>query len=536
MREQYFIVKEESFSVLSTDRKSISSYIVSEANDETYILPDDFVLPDEDFYAHVKDDRLTFADGFFDGVYLFEMATIDAEESHNMSVEVLARFMAYAEAKDEEKKEKAFLSFYKRVAVDDTIEYMEDILDDFHVLINKEKTLMKPYEELAFELMNAHHRGALKFAIYMMVFIPLNDDGYRFIEILGSCEELAYPVSVLFRHKREESDGNERLFRLAKRASGWGRVFYIYAMTTTTKAMKEWLISHALDEGQQRYLTSICEESSEMLLMLSTLTDNTNMNQRAIYRGAGRIIGFFITGEALSTPKHLNELIEQFVALSRDFCHTIEGYETLAEIYDYIYDDEYFSVEKQKSIGHAVQKIFYSERAKNIAREGLRDNSQVALRLGRHMGIDLWDDLFMFALSDDKFDDWFTLTLTEDIEQYSKLCAFAEGRMPLAYIGSGMGEELGLEGKYDAHMSLLFVIQGLKKFDKIFGIKLLLTALNSPVVNNRNMALGVVKAGECVPKVILGLLEENYDLELNEDALEIYEEIFLKNVCRKTYL
>ncbi|MDQ1325613.1 MAG: hypothetical protein QG564_737 [Campylobacterota bacterium] len=534
MREQYFRVKEESFEVLGANGRSIAAEILHYADDKTFVLPDTFEMPDKAFYEFTGDHgEIHFAPAFFDGVYLFEMARIDKDEAQEKARSVYRLFIDYAVAEEEAKRQEAYLTFYKRVSKDDTIEYMEEILQAFDQQLEKYPNLGEAYEKLAFELLNAHHRGALKFGIYMMLFVELSDKGYEFFEILGGCEELSYPISMLLRYRATESDNNERLFRLAKRTGGWARVFYIYSLNADNKEKREWLIAYGLDNGQERYLARMCEEKGEMHDILSMLKSSSDMYQRVLYNGAGKILQTFIDGKALSTPNHLKTLLIEYLRVSQSFCHNLSNFYLVAKIFDYFQDEaEDVSENEKTEVKENVIALFTKKRARSAIREGLKGDPQTALELGKRIGMkDLWEELFMIALSDSNFEDWYALTLTDDIDEYKKLCAFAEGRLPLDEIATGVSDELGLEEKYAPHMNLLMVIQNLDKFTERFGEKLIKTALKSPVVNNRNMALRMVLSWDCVPDEICEILTENYDKEPNDDALKKYAEILGRERC-----
>lgn len=60
-------------------------------------------------------------------------------------------------------------------------------------------------------------------------------------------------------------------------------------------------------------------------------------------------------------------------------------------------------------------------------------------------------------------------------------------------IATGPGDDMGFGPEFEAHNCLDFIIQDLDEFEGI-GTSLIRTALQSPVIRNRNLALKVLEA------------------------------------------
>lgn len=73
-----------------------------------------------------------------------------------------------------------------------------------------------------------------------------------------------------------------------------------------------------------------------------------------------------------------------------------------------------------------------------------------------------------------------------------KLVQFAEMKLPLQEIASGPASELGFGLKFQAHNCLDCILQELHRFEGV-GVNLIKSALQSPVVRNRHMALKAVE-------------------------------------------
>jgi len=198
----------------------------------------------------------------------------------------------------------------------------------------------------------------------------------------------------------------------------------------------------------------------------------------------------------------------------------------VCEIFFYIrdyYEHEGWSKEEKDTL---VQKIGETAWRRGIDWESIiyADVSNYKARtIAKAMGIDVWDKLYEMAQNDDEFNDWYALTQTDDSNRYKQLCELAEQKLPLKHIATGPKDELGLGREFDPHMNLTMIIQRLNSFEEIMGVELVKTALNSPVTNNRNMALRVVESWSNIPLDVVDILRKNRDIEPYKDAIPKYD-------------
>jgi hypothetical protein len=116
---------------------------------------------------------------------------------------------------------------------------------------------------------------------------------------------------------------------------------------------------------------------------------------------------------------------------------------------------------------------------------------------------------------------WYRLLQQTQENQIEEVLSFAEQAIPLAQIGSGPTDSLGLGEKYAAHSALDWILQDLKRFPKR-GWKFLEVGLQSPVTRNRNMALNALLEWPrpSWPKGAEELLRKAWDSEPNEKLRE----------------
>ena len=78
-------------------------------------------------------------------------------------------------------------------------------------------------------------------------------------------------------------------------------------------------------------------------------------------------------------------------------------------------------------------------------------------------------------------------------EDYAmELIRLFEERLPLEEMACGSADEMGLGEEFENYRILIYMVQHLKDRPGM-GVRLIRTALNAPVVNNRNMALTVLE-------------------------------------------
>ena len=98
-------------------------------------------------------------------------------------------------------------------------------------------------------------------------------------------------------------------------------------------------------------------------------------------------------------------------------------------------------------------------------------------------------------------------------------------RLPLAQMGTGPQNEMGLGQEFADFQKLDFILQELRgKTGK--GELLIKTALQSPVVRNRNMAVAVLKSwAEKEEKTLDEIVPALYDTLLRAEKIEVREDV-----------
>lgn len=371
------------------------------------------------------------------------------------------------------------------------------------------------------------HREAVKFGIAIMGLFSLSDDDLELFMTLGLADEFSKFISLAL----ARAELNENIFTLAKATHGWGRVNYIDRLEPLTDEIKSWLIyeGYNCDIGIN-HVALECVTKGDLLGHIKT-----NGWSEELFDATSQLLNGLIDPgptDGIDGYEDSKEVLELFIEESRHQNMDIDRFYLLCEIFFYIrdyYENEGWSKEEKESL---VQKIGDTAWRKGIDWESIifEDVSNYKARtIAKALGIDIWDKLFELAQNDEEFDNWYALTQTDDPTKYKKLCELAEQKLPLAKIATGPKDELGLGREFNPHMNLTMIVQNLNRFEEIMGVELVKTALNSPVTNNRNMALRVVESWKEVPREVVEILQKNRDIEPYKDAIQKYDALLRKS-------
>lgn len=374
------------------------------------------------------------------------------------------------------------------------------------------------------------HREAVKFGVAIMGLFNFTEDDIQLFMTLGLADEFSKFIS--FALVRQEL--NENIFTLAKATQGWGRINYIDRLEPLSDEIKLWLIyeGYKCSIGANNVALKCVTKGN----LLACIKQN-GWSEKLFDATANLLHGLIEPGptDGIDGYEDSKEVFELFIEESRHQDMNIDRFYLVCEIFFYIrdyYENEGWSKEEKDVL---VQKIGDTAYERGIDWEAMvfEDLTNYKARtIAKALGIDIWDKLFELAQEADEFDDWYALTQTDDATKYKKFCELAEQKLPLKQIASGPKDELGLGGEFNSHMHLTMIIQKLDDFGDMIGVELVKTALNSPVTNNRNMALRVIESWSEVPKEVIEILRKNRDIEPYKKAIEKYDALLAKSRVR----
>lgn len=460
-------------------------------------------------------DEIDIAPGLLDGA--ISSQTENADDLANRLFFLLKSFFN----DDEEDVDIKIGRMYGFIIEHSTITYIDSFIE---LLANEESNEDLFYTCLRIStifVIKSIHREAVKFGIAIMGLFKPSKEVIEIYMVLGLADEFSKFISLALARQNL----NENLFTLAKATTGWGRINYIDRLKPLSNEIKSWLIyeGYKCNIGTN-HVALDCVIKGNLLEQIK----QNGWNEK-LFDATGLLLNGLIESgptDGIDGYEDSKEVLELFIEESRHQEMNIDRFYLVCNIFFYIADNYENIGWNKDEVEILAQKMGDTAWEKDIDWESIifkNLTNYKARTIAKALGIDIWDKLFELALSDDKFDNWFALTQTDDSLKYKKLCELAEQKLPLKHIASGPKDELGLNKKFNPHMNLTMIIQKLDNFEEIMGIELIKAALNSPVTNNRNMALKVIESWSEIPNDVFNILQKNRDIEPYKDAIKKYD-------------
>jgi hypothetical protein len=393
--------------------------------------------------------------------------------------------------------------FYRRVVSSDAVISFIDILLEKAM---DSKLPVKPYllgfaEDLAF---HTAHRNSVKIGLALCGMCGSKEKIER-IKILALHDEFTiFAVVALFNlsdHLPED------LWQLARKVDGWGRIQIIWrwAEFDLSDDMKEWLLLEGYKNNiMYEYLAYTSAVKGDLHLKIKSDTISSEL-----YNAAGEIIDALIAGgpaEDISHYVYAALTVENFVRHSQQHAVNLSHFLTLTRIKDFLNDlqqdlsPEYLKNGwTQNEISNCLidlVSVINGSDWISLAQEALKSTNNVTYWNGkqaaRSLGINLWPTVWS-RLKHDPADssNWFDAAQEAGAEHADQLIQMAIESIPLKELATGPKDSLGLGPTYIKYQSLDYVIPFLENYPGK-GEEILLTALNSPVTRNRNLAIKVL--------------------------------------------
>ena len=277
-------------------------------------LPADFSLPEEEEEAL----GLRFAAGAKDGIYFYHMAPEEPEQS------VSDRLGEAIEAAASGQMEEAEALFYaltkERWAV--------ALVDDLHQYMAEHAAALdaqKLWGTAVSFIAESSHAECVKIGLEILELYDIPDDVKTPIYTLGLCDEFTLFVAWCM---QSWQDGNDRLFHLAQRVHGWGRIHAVELLKPETPEIRRWLLAEGWDNTvHPAYSALTCWEKSGAEAVLKGQPTEEE------YHGlSGMLAGLLDEGPitGISEIEGAEELLLRFLALSRERKLSAKDKETLS--------------------------------------------------------------------------------------------------------------------------------------------------------------------------------------------------------------
>ena len=371
-----------------------------------------------------------------------------------------------------------------------------------------------------FFMKRAVHKEPIKFGICTTWYYGSEEIDYLLFT-LGLADDFSIYTTCSFEMKQK----NDSVFKMAKLTDGYGRLNYLKGLDATNDEIKTWMIYHGYKCSLGCEFTAyICASRGDLL---SHIKKGWNDD---LYDCAGDIICGLIDDHKNKIFEYVDakEVVELFIEESLKQNMNIDKFSKLCDIFYFIRDDWEEIGWSKETKGELIDQISNIAYNKNYDWEGLvkkNISNYKARNIAKALNIDIWNDLFNYAMQNDNFADWYSLVQTDNIDEFRMVCTFAEKVLDIKSISTGIADKLGFNGNFGKHNDLSIILQKMREFNQIISVKLVQAGLNCPVTSTRNAALRVVASCYDVPKEIIQTIIRNRDIEPNKDSLEYYNMI-----------
>jgi hypothetical protein len=411
------------------------------------------------------------------------------------------------------------------------------------------------FHELALFLVRAApDREVVKLGISMLGVLVGCDERESLLTI-GRHEEFTLFSAVALASTLESAD--RELWTLAKRVRGWGRIHAVERLSDTSDPeIRAWLVRDGFrNDVMDEYLAHTCAVAGDLAGALEA-----DIVDDQLIDGAAGIFAALLNGgpaEDIEDYEQAPRAAEAYLRhLSRrpehrplELAHRLVAEqlrEFIGPVGDELEDDETlrelgWTLEIRRSVIDMCERVAERPEWVGLVHAGLEAESletfHQADAAAQLLGIDAWlHHLRRVEANPSNSPSWFRLVQTEDPARFTQALQLARKLLPLNEIASGPAEEAGLGPEFDAHDTLLVVVQslvdqpagpteGAEHGDD--GLDLIEMALQSPVTRVRRGALQVLAAwpGPTSESEVRSLLERALAREVDAELLADIEKL-----------
>lgn len=474
-----------------SETKSIYQYI--EENKRNGCLPDLFSLPSAD-----SDSRFRFADGAMDGISIFHMRAAEIDP------EMLEKLGSALEAAGQREFSKA-RALLEEVTEKHRAINMIDQLEDY-IIDHREELNLHAVHDFGMELMTGSGNTELVKAgmEILEVYAEPGEEQKERIRTLGLSDE--FTLFSVF-HMLRWTKGNEEIFELAKKVHGWGRIHALERLKPETQEIKDWLLYEGLlDHILPEYSALTCYQKSDVA---GRLEGSPSPEE---YRAIGDLLCALLSEgpvAGISAVDQADHILLSFVQKSNPYLEGADDYDRIRQLLDYAAPKEELTELKS-----ACRQILSSQKCQAAALAAVQNGENVALATA--LGIDCCEPLLQCLRADfDKHYIHCGLLLKNTDYVKPALTVFREN-LPLSQMASGPADDMGLDKQGKPYRQLGFLIQNFRSLPTCTGEDFIQTAINAPVINNRSMALRVMKSWVAKEQKPLRLISESLWLALEK--------------------
>ncbi len=491
--------------------------LIKDNLDENSYLPSGFILPDD-----TPENQIKFVPGAMDGICVYHMASADANNAAANLFKLIRRYSENSNLKNK-KKISEFLNENNLISIIDPL--LRNIQGN-HSEMNPQAIF-----NIALDFMtNSTDKESVKLGIALagLLGVDENNEGYKVVFTLGKYDEFSlYSIVTL----SNWNGGNQFIFALAKELCGWGKIHAVERLEAQTQEIKDWIIKYGCNNMvMPAYLGLTCAQKGDLISYL-----RQEMLDKETFTGASVIIDALLDEgpvQGISEYEHAEEAISLYLKHAKNLCKSLEDLFVILNVKYWLKNRE----DNNSRLLDLCDAIINNPEWKNLILKTLNDYDAQSIfyvcNIAQRLGIDISESLFNLIENNPLEYSGYISGLYKSSEYAAKVTALYEKGLPLDSIASGMGNLLGLGPEFKAHGCLDFLLQELKEYPGM-GRSLVMVALNSPVIRNRNGACNVLEAwkekGDTslsqVDSELVYIIKRILAVEIDDELKERYEKI-----------
>lgn len=463
-------------------------------------LPEDFSLP------KLSDDNcvIAFADGAMDGIGIYHMQAKELSESE---LSLIAGAIQAVNMRDFGKADELFLKLSETV----NALYAIDAIQNY-IVENKDALKASNLSEYAIALVRlSSNRECVKYGLSVLELFDLdrNEPIKNDIRTIGLSDEFTLFSLYVMHHWK---DGNDEIFRLAKKVHGWGRIHAIELLEPETEEIRRWLLTDAVHNNiSPSYSALTCWRKSDAEQVLKS---HPTYEEFAGIRDL--LDGLFNEGPVtgISALENEEEIVQTFLDEVQTMQLELKDYELMHTILAYCKKTD----AEKCSIALSCRKFLTSYRCWCLVKDAVIEGKNI------DMAVDIGFPCkpYIIDLMKSSFEEHYPLCrhLAHDAESRKILLDLYREKLPLETMKTLPGTTLGLGKEYWRQSALEFLLQELRQYP-FEGQEFVETALQSEPVRTRNGALYVLEFWVATKgKPLSEILPGFYDLLTRLRALE----------------
>lgn len=457
------------------------------------VLPTDFSLSAD----KKSENKIHFVDGAMDGISMYHMSHSALDESENKKMIEIINMISDGKKDDVCDKLIEFTQNHSAISIIDAFEN--------YILQNKNHlNASNLYQYGVYLITYGTNTECVKVGMEILELFSLSEEIKDDIRTLGLSNE--FTLFTIF-NMLTWDNANDEIFRLAKKVTGWGRIHAIERIRAETEEIKDWLLREGTKNNiLPEYSALDCFYKSEAAARLKMQISNED------FQAVGNLLNCMLLGNGgpvsgISDVENVHEVLTDYLVAAKNHSLELSDYEVIKNIYFYVTSDD----NSDKAVEEICLEILKSSECAETVKSAITKGD--GYDLADMLNID-YKNALLKCLSIN-FDKAYVEIryLMNDAAYIDRVIPIIEDKIPLDKIATGSADSMGFGKEFAEHRKLSYCVHFLKPYVGK-GERLLITALNSPVIDNRNMAL-----------TVLDEWTEKNSVNLKEISPRMYEEL-----------